>query len=117
LDQIAALDSLSFLRDPFPVVNIGDLLNQGSDHNTRVIVFARNLQLSPGETAASVIVNVVDSNSQSFDVFAEQVQSLPNTDLVQVTFRLPNSLAAGNCTIRIKHQLRTSNAGTIRIKA
>jgi len=117
LDQIAAIDSLSFLRDPFPVVNLGDLLNQGSDHNTRVIVFARNFQLSQGETAASVTVNLVDSNSHSFDVFAEDVHALPNTDLVQVTFRLPNNLAAGTCTVRIKHQLRTSNAGTIRIKA
>ena len=63
-----------------------------------------------------MIVNLVDSNNQSFDVFAEQVLALPNTDLVQVTFRLPNSLAAGTCTVRITHQLRTSNAGTIRIK-
>jgi len=64
-----------------------------------------------------VIVNPVDSNNQSFDVFADDVHSLPNTDLVQLTFRLPTNLAAGTCTIRIKHQLRTSNAGTIRIKA
>lgn len=117
LDQIAAIDSLAFMRDPFPVVNLGDLLNQGSDHNTRVLVFVRNLQLSQGETASSVIVNLVDSNSQSFDVFAEQVVAMPNTDLVQVTFRLPNNLAVGTCTVRIKHQLRTSNTGTIRIKA
>jgi hypothetical protein len=117
LDQIAALDSLLFMRDPFPVVNLGDLLNPGSDHNTRVLVFARNLALSQGETASSVIVNLVDSNSQPFDVFAERVLAMPNTDLVQVTFRLPNNLAAGTCTIRIRHQLRTSNAGKIRIKA
>jgi hypothetical protein len=117
LDQIAALDALSFLRDPFPLVNLGDLLNQGTDHNTRVIVFARNLALSQGETASALIVNLVDSNTQSFDVPAEQVAAMPNTDLVQVTFRLPNNLAAGACTVRIRHQLRTSNAGTIRIKA
>jgi alpha-tubulin suppressor-like RCC1 family protein len=116
VDQIAALDFLSFMRDPFPVVNLGDLLNQGSDHNTRVLVFAGNLALSQGETAAAVIVNLVDSNSQSFDVPAEQVIPLPNTEFVQVTFRLPNNLAAGTCTVRIRHQLRTSNAGTIRIK-
>ncbi|HEX7773742.1 MAG TPA: chitobiase/beta-hexosaminidase C-terminal domain-containing protein, partial [Pyrinomonadaceae bacterium] len=115
VDQAAALDWLAFMRDPFPVVNLGDLLNQGSDHNTRVLVFLRNLQLSQGETAAAVIVNLVDSN-QSFDVFAEQVVAIPNTDLVQVTFRLPNNLASGTCTVRVKHQLRTSNAGTIRIK-
>jgi alpha-tubulin suppressor-like RCC1 family protein len=117
LDQIAALDSLSFLRDPFPVVNLADLLNQGSDHNTRVIVFARNLALSQGETASAVIVNLVDSNNQTFDVFAEQVVAIPNTDLMQVTFRLPNNLAVGASTVRIRHQLRTSNTGTIRIKA
>jgi len=117
LDQIAALDSLLLMRDPFQVVNLGDLLNQGSDRNTRVLVFARTLALSQGETAAAVIVNLVDSNSQSFDVPAEQVLALPNTDLVQVTFRLPNNLAIGTCTIRIRHQLRTSNAGTIRIKS
>ena len=117
LDQIAALDALLFLRDPFPVINLADLLNQGSDRNTRVTVFARNLQLSQGETAAAVIVTLVDSTNQSFDVFADDVHSLPNTDLVQVTFRLPTNLAAGTCTVRLKHQLRTSNAGTIRIKA
>ena len=116
LDQIAALDSLLLMRDPFQVVNLGDLLNQGSDRNTRVLVFVRNFALSEGETAAAVTVNLVDSNSQSFDVPAEQVLALPNTDLVQVTFRLPNNLAAGACTVRIRHQLRTSNAGTIRIK-
>jgi len=87
------------------------------NHNTRVLVFVRNLQLSQGETASSVIVNLVDSNSQSFDVPAEQVVALPNTDLVQVTFRLPNNLAVGTCTVRVRHQARTSNAGTIRIKA
>jgi alpha-tubulin suppressor-like RCC1 family protein len=117
LDQIAALDALSFLRDPFPVINLADLMNQGSDHNTRVTVFARNFQLSQGETAAAVTVNLVDSNNQSFDVFADDVHSLPNTDLVQLTFRLPTNLASGTCTVRLKHQLRTSNAGTIRIKA
>jgi len=116
LDQIAALESLSFLRDPFPVVNLGDLLNQGSDHNTRVLVFVRNFALSQGETAAAVTVTLVDSSSQAFDVPAEQVFAIPNTDLVQITFRLPNTLAVGTCTVRIKHQLRTSNAGTIRIR-
>jgi hypothetical protein len=76
----------------------------------------RNLALSQVETAAAVTVNLVGSNSQSFDVPAEQVYALPNTDLVQLTFRLPDNLAAGTCTVRVKHQLRTSNTGTIRIK-
>src|SRR5690349_7262367 len=95
-DQVASLDSLLFLRDPF-VVNSAGLFNSGSDRNTRVIVFVRNLQLAQGETASSVLVNLVDANNQSFDVAAEIVRSVPNSDFVQVIFRLPSSLAAGKC--------------------
>ena len=116
LDQLAAVDSLLLGRDPFPVVNLNDLLNLGTDHNTRVIVFARNVVLGQNETAAAVTVNLVDSNSQSYDVPAEDVRAIANTDLFQVTFRLPNNLAVGTCTVRIKLHSLTSNAGTIRIK-
>jgi hypothetical protein len=68
------------------------------------------------DTAAAVVVNLVDSNSQSFDIPAEDVRAVANSDFVQVTFRLPNNLAVGSCTVRIKFKGRTSNAGTMRIK-
>jgi alpha-tubulin suppressor-like RCC1 family protein len=116
LDQAAALESLRFLRDPFPVLNLDNFLNLGSDKNTRVMVFVNNLQLMPGETSSSVVVNLVDSGSQSFDVAAEDVRPTPNSEFLQVIFRLPNNLAVGSCTIRIKAQGRMSNSGTIRIR-
>ncbi|MFL6547035.1 MAG: Calx-beta domain-containing protein, partial [Candidatus Udaeobacter sp.] len=47
--QAAALDSLLFLRDPFPVLNGANVLNQGPDRNTRIIIFVMNLQLNQGE--------------------------------------------------------------------
>jgi hypothetical protein len=108
-------DSMAFLRDPFPVLNLNDFLNLGSDRNTRVILFAANLQLGQGETPSAVTVNLVDSNNQSFDVPAEDVRALANTPYVQVIFRLPNNLAIGTCKVRIKHQNQTSNQGTLRI--
>jgi hypothetical protein len=116
LDQVAALEALEFLRDPFPVLNLENRLNVGSDKNTRVLVFVNNLQLAPGDPFPSVIVNLVDSNSQTFDVAAEDVRSMPNLEFVQVTFRLPNNLAVGSCTLQIKAQGRMSNTGTIRIR-
>jgi hypothetical protein len=116
INQLASLDSLLFLRDPFPVVNGGDLLNPGSDRNTRVIVFVKNLQLAQGETASSVVINLVDANNQSQDVQAEAVQPISNTDFVQVIFRLPNNLAAGTCTVTIKAHAQVSNTGTMRIR-
>lgn len=116
LDQAVALDSLLFFRDPFPVVNLNNLLNQGSDRNTRVMVVVTNLQLAPGEPANSVIVNLIDGNNQTFDVAAEDVRAFANGQFVQIIFRLPNNLAVGTCMIRIKAQARTSNAGSIRIR-
>jgi hypothetical protein len=115
VDHVASLESLTFLRDPFPVVNGAGLLSLGSDPNTKVIVFVRNLQLAEGEPAYSVVVNLRDANNQSYDVLAESVRPVTNADFVQVIFRLPNNLAVGACTIKIKAQGQISNAGVIRI--
>jgi Zn-dependent metalloprotease len=111
--QAAALDGMLFIRDPFPVVNV---LNPGFDKNTRVIIYTTNLQLAPGETASAVVVNLIDSNNQSYDVAAEDVRSVPNSAFTQVIFRLPTSLAVGTCTIKVKAYGQVSNAGTIRIR-
>ena len=115
IDQVASVDSLSLLRDPFPVVNSADLLSLGTDRNTRVTVFVKNLQLVDGETPSVVTVNLVDSSGQVFDLPAEMVRPILNTDLVQVIFRLPSNIAAGKCMIMIKAHGQLSNGGSIRI--
>jgi hypothetical protein len=113
-DQAAALDSMLSLRDPFPVLNSANLLNQGPDRNTRVVIFASNLLLLPGELSSSVHVLLTDSNNQTYDLLAEDVRSVAN--FVQVTFRLPNSLPAGSCTVKVSAHGQVSNAGSIRIR-
>lgn len=115
VDQVASLDALSLLRDPFPVVNSADLLSLGLDRNTRVTVFVQNFQLAPGELPTAVTVNLEDGSGQVFDLPAETVRALLNTDLAQVTFRLPSNLAAGKCMIMIKAHGQLSNRGSIRI--
>jgi N-acetylneuraminic acid mutarotase len=113
-NQAAALDSLLFLRDPFPVINASNFFNQASDRNTRVILFAFNLGLLPAEPPSSVVVNLVDSNNQTFDIPAQDVRFMSN--FVQVTFRLPDNVAVGTCVVKIKAHNKVSNVGTIRIK-
>lgn len=115
-NQVAALDSLIFFRDPFPVFNSGNFLNTSPDKNTRVIVFVRNLQLPTGEPASSVVVNLSDGNNQSSDIVAEDVRPCPGVDFAQVTFRLPNSLPAGTYLLAVKWHAQLSNSGSIRIK-
>lgn len=114
--QAAALDSMLFFRDPFPVVNGANMFNLGLDRNTRVIIFATNLQLSQGEPSSSVVVNLVDSNNQNYDIAAEDVRPVPNLNFTQVVFRLPNNLSVGTCIIKVKAHGQVSNAGTIRIR-
>lgn len=115
-NQVAALDSLIFFRDPFPVFNSGNFLNTSPDKNTRIIVFVRNLQLSTGEPASSVVVSLTDGNNQSSDMVAEDVRPCPGVDFAQVTFRLPNSLPAGTYLLAVKWHAQLSNSGSIRIK-
>ena len=111
--QAGAVESIFFMRDPFRVKTVTDFFNPGQ--NTIVMIFAQNLRLNPGQTAAAVVVNLVDANNQILDVAAADVRALPNTDLTQVSFRLPDALASGTCKVTIKAHGQTSNTGTIRI--
>jgi len=113
--QATALDSMLFVRDPFHVQSIANWLDLGPDRNTRVMVFAANLKLNQGETASAVVVHLVGSNNQSYDVAAEDVRLVPNFDLAEVTFRLPDNLPAGTCTVTVKLHNLVSNAAVIRI--
>ena len=114
-NRAAAVDSVLFLRDPFPVVNPANQFGN-SDKNTRVMIFVTNLQLVQGETASAVVVNLIDQNNQSYDITAEDVRTVPNFGFTQVTFRLPNNLPDGTCVLKVKAHGQSSNIGTIRIK-
>jgi hypothetical protein len=113
--QAAAFESLLFTRDPFRVKSVAGWLNLPPGQNTLVLIFAQNLRLNQGETAADVVVNLVDGNNVSFDVPAADVRAVPNVDLTQVLFRLPDALAPGTCKVTIKAHGQSSNMGTIRI--
>lgn len=117
LNQAAALDSLLLLRDPFPVLSEANWWTQGDDHNTRVILFVSNLQLAAGESASAVTINLVDSNNQIYDVVAQDLRTVPDHSFTQVVFRLPDTLAPGTCTIKVKVNGQESNSGTIRIRS
>ena len=113
--QAAAFESMLLTRDPFRVETINNWSNLPAGQNTLVMIFAQNLTLNQGETAANVMVNLVDANNQSFDVPAADVRAVPTTDLTQVVFTLPDALASGTCKVTIKVHGQTSNMGTIRI--
>ena len=114
VSQAMALESLLLTRDPFKVLRIPHLVDV-PDNNTRVLLFATGLQLDPSETAAAVTVRFIGSNSQIFDVLAEDVRAVPGTDFTQVVVKLPETLPAGTCNLTVRAHGRVSNLGTIRI--
>jgi hypothetical protein len=112
-DQAAAMDSILLIRDPFPVVNSANFVNPVSDPNTRLVIFVINIPIVP---ASSVVVNLIDSNNQSYNIIPQDARVVANFEFVQITFRLPNNLPVGTCKIKVIAQGQTTNTATFRIR-
>ncbi|HEV8187661.1 MAG TPA: PQQ-dependent sugar dehydrogenase, partial [Pyrinomonadaceae bacterium] len=85
--RAVALDSVTFLGEPFPLTNIH---NFSSDHRTRVVVFANGIDLMPGEP---INVQIVDVLNRTYPLVVEDVRKVPNFDwLTQIVVRLPDSI-------------------------
>ena len=87
----------------------------GVNENTRVVLFAQNLQLNPGELPSAVRVLVQANNGLFFSIPAEDVRPMRDSEFTQVVFRLPNNLPPGTCLVAIFAHQQQSNIGTFRI--
>ena len=112
-DQAAALDSILLIRDPFPIVNSSNLIKPVSDPNTRLVIFVINMPIVP---ASAVVVNLIDSNNQSYNITPQDARVVVNFEFVQVTFRLPDNLPVGTCKVKVIAQGQTTNTATFRIR-
>jgi hypothetical protein len=77
-----------FTKDPF---TLRTPVNLSSDQRTRILLFAANLSLLPGETPASVTVLGTDSRGFTYNMAVEEVRPFAGLDWVTVlTVRLPD---------------------------
>ncbi len=60
-------------------------------------------------------VNLIDALGQGFSVVAERIVEIPGSDFVQVTFRLPDNLAPGPCSVSATTSGGVSNAASFRV--
>lgn len=106
--RAAAVDSVTFTRDPLAVVNRNNFSN---DRRTRLTLFGTNLDLLPGETAAAVTARARDSRSRTYNLAVEFVGKVPGLNsLTQIIMRLPDQLAqAGDVSISVTLRGQTSN--------
>jgi Calx-beta domain len=100
-----ALDSVTFVRDPFAVTNPNYF---GADHRTRVILFSTNLIVTPGLV---VTAQAVDSQQTTYQLPVEFVGSLPTfLGFAQIVVKLPDGISvAGDLQVSINARGRTSN--------
>jgi hypothetical protein len=86
-----AVESISFLAEPFAVTTVVPF---SQDNRTRVMFFADNLTLLPGETAANVTASAEDGNRIQYPLTVEYVGTVPNlSEVTAVIVRLHDDLA------------------------
>jgi glucose/arabinose dehydrogenase len=114
-DSAAALTSPMAVRDPFPLT---DPFNLSSDSPTRVMLFAINLDLLPGEDKSAVTARAEDAAMNTYPLTVEFVGKVSNFDwLTQVVVTLPGNLPPGQSVlVSVTLHGQTSNKVRIRIR-
>ena len=114
-DIAIALGSVHMLRDPFPLTTV---FNFSSDQRTRIMFFALNADLLPGETSSAVTCVIEDAQQVNHPATVEFVGKIPDfNSFTEVVIRLPDSLIGnGDVFIIITIHGRTSNKARIRLR-
>lgn len=87
-NRAAAVHSVLFNREPFMVRTP---INMSSDHRTRIMLFATNLALLPGEAPSAITARGVDSRGKNYDLSVEQVLKFSNLPGIStLILRLPD---------------------------
>ena len=110
-----ALDSVTWLRDPFPVFTSR---NFSADGRTRIVLFAMNVELQAGENLSIVKATAEDSQQTPYSLIVEYVGNVPNqTWMAQIVVLLPQNLAnAGDVLVSIKVRELQSNKVLVSIR-
>jgi hypothetical protein len=95
-----ALESVSLMREPFPLTQPNKF---GTDNRTRIVLFAKNLDMLSGETASAVTAEAEDATHTRYALSVEYVGKVPGFDwLSEVVLRLNDNLGdAGDVLVGI----------------
>lgn len=113
--QALALDSVTFMRDPFPSLNAR---NFSADGRTRVMLFARDLELAQGEDASAVTAEAEDLQHRVYPLTVEYAGKVRDFAwLTQINLKLPDEVyEAGGCWITIRAHGLVSNRVLLNLK-
>jgi glucose/arabinose dehydrogenase len=114
-DHAISFDSVTMLRDPYPLTNTFTL---NPDNRTRVMLFAVNLDLLAGENSSAVTARALDAQMMLHPLTVEFVGKVSGFSwLTEVIAILPADLPAGQeVLVSVTYHTQTSNQVRFRIK-
>lgn len=109
-DSAVALESVTQVRDPFPLTNI---FNFSADHRTRLMLFGMNMA---GENSSTVMAQAEDAALNVYPLTVEFVGPLPGADgITQIVVRLPDNTPSGQ-TLFVSATLRNRTTNKVRLQ-
>jgi sugar lactone lactonase YvrE len=112
--QAVALNAETWTRDPFTLTTNSFF---GQDPQTRIVLFARFVDLLPSEDLTAVTVQAFTSQSAIFQLPVEFVGPVANLDgATQINVRLPANLPTGDLFITVTLRGMASSPAGIRIR-
>lgn len=113
-DRALALDSVTLLADPFPLVNLS---NFSADQRTRISLFVSGLDLLPGEDNSAVTVQAENAQGAIFNLTIEHVGDQAGVSgTKQLVVKLPDGVV-GDVWITVSLRGVPSNRALIKIKS
>ncbi len=114
-NRALALDSVTFVRDPFPVINTQ---NFSQDQRTRILLLSANLDLQPGDGPAVVTAQADDGQGHTYQLTVEWVGRLPSLDwITAVVAKLPDELTGSDqALIKVTAHSQSSNQAAVAIR-
>src|SRR5713226_2276827 len=112
-DSAIAFDSVTMMRDPFPLANV---FTFGTDNRTRVMLFGVNLDLRQGENSSAVTARAEDALLNVYPMTVEFVGPVPNlAGVTEVIVKLPDNLPASQ-DVRVSVTLHAQTSNTVRLR-
>src|SRR2546423_775499 len=109
-----ALESVIHMRESF---GLASSIPWSTDQRTRIVVFAMNLELQPGEDLSAVTADAEDGAHRHYDLAVEYVGAVPGHEwMTAVILRLNDNLGdVGDVLVQISYRGSASNRVRIAI--
>ena len=113
-DSAVAVEPVTRARDPFPLTQVPAF---GADARTRVMLFAQNVALLPGESASALTATAEDAAHNVYSLTVERVDPVPGFEwMSSVVVRLGDQMTDSTGEVLIGVTLRGLQSNRVRFR-